>query len=290
MTLPMPWSDARSDLRPFWRYYGGKFRAAPMYPSPRHATIVEPFAGAAGYSTRYADRLVILVERYPVIAEMWRWLIEAPPSEALRIPPVDHVDDLPAWVPAGARSLVGFWMNTGATAPRRRLSSGLNALRETGRTVGWCDAVRERTARQMARIRHWQVIEGDYTDAPDIEATWFVDPPYNNAAGSHYVHSEVDFDALGAWCRERRGQVIACENEGASWLPFEALATVKAGPRSSGSAEAVWHRTERNRTENQTRSSRPVKTAPDSSTILEAGDRARTDDIQLGNVTAKGKS
>jgi hypothetical protein len=34
-------------LRPFWRYYGGKWRAAPRYPRPTHDTIIEPFAGAA---------------------------------------------------------------------------------------------------------------------------------------------------------------------------------------------------------------------------------------------------
>lgn len=39
-------------LKPFWRYYGGKYRAAPRYPVPLHRTIVEPFAGAAGYSLR----------------------------------------------------------------------------------------------------------------------------------------------------------------------------------------------------------------------------------------------
>lgn len=32
-------------LKPFWRYYGGKWRAAPSYPAPLHNTIVEPFAG-----------------------------------------------------------------------------------------------------------------------------------------------------------------------------------------------------------------------------------------------------
>ena len=41
-------------LRPFFCYYGGKWRAAPKYPPPEHDTIVEPFAGAAGYATRYA--------------------------------------------------------------------------------------------------------------------------------------------------------------------------------------------------------------------------------------------
>lgn len=73
-------------LRPFWRYYGAKWRIAPRYPAPRHRTIVEPFAGAAGYSLRYPDRDVILVEKYHVIAEIWRWLIAATPDEVRAIP------------------------------------------------------------------------------------------------------------------------------------------------------------------------------------------------------------
>ena len=51
-----------TSLRPFWAYYGGKWRAAPRYPRPMHDTIIEPFAGAAGYSLRYPDRNVVLVE------------------------------------------------------------------------------------------------------------------------------------------------------------------------------------------------------------------------------------
>ncbi len=37
-----------TDLKPFFCYFGGKWRAAPHYPTPKHAEIVEPFAGAAG--------------------------------------------------------------------------------------------------------------------------------------------------------------------------------------------------------------------------------------------------
>lgn len=209
-------------LRPFWRYYGAKWRAAPRYPAPVHDTIVEPFAGAAGYALRYPDRRVILVEKYAVIAEVWRYLIGASEAEVRAIPVVDHVDELPAWVPQGARYLVGFVMGAGQTTPRRRLSAGLRKFREQGKgAYGWSEAHRERCARQLAAIRHWQVIEGDYTAAPDIEATWFVDPPYQ-AAGVHYLHAStrIDFAALGGWCRARRGQVIACEAEGADWLPF----------------------------------------------------------------------
>lgn len=85
-------------MQPFWNYYGGKFRAAPRYPAPQFSTIVEPFAGAAGYSLRYHDRDVILVEKYPVVAEMWRYLIAVSPDEVRRIPEVEHVRELPDWV------------------------------------------------------------------------------------------------------------------------------------------------------------------------------------------------
>ncbi|MGN6108961.1 MAG: hypothetical protein ACTHU0_27895 [Kofleriaceae bacterium] len=231
-------------LRPFWRYYGGKWRAAPSYPAPRHQTIIEPFAGAAGYSLRHGiDRDVVLVEKYPTIAAIWRYLIAADPAEIRAIPEVDDVDDLPAWVPQAARWLVGFSMNSAASTPRRTLSAGRRMLRAKHRQFeGWTAAQRERVATQVKFIRHWQIIEGDYTLAPDVdEATWFIDPPYERA-GRHYVHgsSGIDYAALGAWCRARRGQTIVCEQVGATWLPFRPHAVLKAGPNSQRSAEAVW--------------------------------------------------
>lgn len=228
-------------LKPFWRYYGGKWRAAPRYPSPLHRTIVEPFAGAAGYAMRYPAHDVILIERFAVVAEMWRYLIAVTPAEVRRVPLVDAVDDLPAWVPAGARSLVGFAMNAATTHPCRTLSSGRKRLATMGRVFeGWTEAQRNRVASQVSAIRHWRIIEGDYTAAPDIEATWFVDPPYNNSAGSHYAHQVSDYAALGAWCRERAGQLIVCENDGADWLPFRAFATLKPGINGTGSREVIY--------------------------------------------------
>lgn len=232
-------------LRPFWRYYGGKWRAAPRYPAPRYATIVEPFAGAAGYSLRYPDRQVVLVERYAVIAEIWRYLISVTPAEVRRIPAVEHVDDLPGWVPQGARSLVGFNMNFATASPCRVAGKQVRAHRDkSASSVYHWNVMRERIAIQVEHIRHWRVIEGDYTAAPDGDATYFVDPPYNNHAGSHYVHGPkaIDYAALGEWCRTRKGQVIVCENEGADWLPFQPFATFNAGPRSpgKGSKEVIF--------------------------------------------------
>ena len=64
------------------------------------------------------------------------------------------------------------------------------------------------------------MIEGEYSDAPDIAATWYVDPPYQTPAGAHYPHKFTDHAALGEWCQSRRGQVIACDQEGSTWLPW----------------------------------------------------------------------
>lgn len=233
-----------SGLKPFWRYFGGKWRAAPKYPKPLHDTIVEPFAGAAGYSLRYPERKVVLVEKYPVVAEIWRYLIRVRSEEILRIPCVEDVADLPAWVPDGARWIIGFYMNKAVAAPRRRLSSGSRKDLARGlKNRGWNPTTRMHVASQVRHIRHWRVIEGDFTKAPDIRATWFVDPPYQGA-GENYVHSfsPTDFRRLAGWCRARRGQVTVCENVGAQWLPFRAfLSASRNAMTGQTSQEAIWY-------------------------------------------------
>jgi 16S rRNA G966 N2-methylase RsmD len=131
-------------------------------------------------------------------------------------------------------------MNNAVTAPRKSLSAGRIKLRAMGRKFeGWSVAQRERVASQLRCIRHWKIIEGDYTLAPNDRATWFVDPPYQ-VAGSHYVHRRIDYAALASWCRDRSGQVIVCENAGASWLPFRVFGAMKSGPSKRVSHEMIW--------------------------------------------------
>jgi hypothetical protein len=226
-------------LAPFFSFYGAKHRSAGRYPAPEHDVIVEPFAGSAGYACRYPDRAVVLVERDPVIAALWRFLIAVRPDEVRRIPAA--VEDVDTLAVPEHRALVGFWLAKGQAAPARRPSawcrSGLYARQF------WGEAIRERVASQVEAIRHWRVIEGDYTAAPDAVASWFVDPPYQRA-GRHYRFGSdgIDFARLGAWCASRRGQVVVCEANGADWLPFEALGSFKSNRRHRFSAEAVWLR------------------------------------------------
>lgn len=242
-------------LRPFWRYYGGKWRAAPLYPQPRHRRIVEPFAGAAGYSLRYADHDVVLVEKYPPIAEIWRWLIAATPHEVLSIPLVEHVDELPSWVPEAARFLVRYTLGVGLARMGNSLSQGFRnqALEHPTWTCGWDARQRASVASQVPFIRHWRVIEGDYTRARallDARTTSFWDPPYFNKAGEKYPERPKGtpeqraawYAELGEHVRAAPGQVIACENEGATWLPFRAFGTFRRGlNKSEGSREVVYY-------------------------------------------------
>lgn len=226
-------------LNRFFYYFGSKAQVGRHYPRPRHDTIIEPFAGGAGYSLWHHNRRVILVEKNPVVVGMWRYLIRTSESEIMRLPLIQAgqtLDELDCC--QEARWLIGHWLAaTGATGTARKLSG--HALDNP--EWWWSRTVRARIATQVGKIRHWQVIEGDYSQAPDIEATWFVDPPYQTAGVGTYTcdADQLDFDALADWCRARRGQTIVCENEGATWLPFTFFRSLKS--MSNGvSREAIW--------------------------------------------------
>ncbi len=233
-----------TELRPFFGFYGGKWRdAVKHFPAPTHDHIVEPFAGSAGFSLRYADRQVTLCERDPVLAGLWRYLIRVRPAEILSIPdlaPGETVDDLP--VCEEARWLVGFWVNRAPSRPRKAPSAWMRSGVRPGSF--WGERVRTLVAAQVDCIRHWHLVEGSYeqVDVPG-PATWFIDPPYQHA-GKHYVFgaSGIDYDHLAAWCRSREGQVIVCENVGATWLPFVLRANVKTTRPGLRSPEALWVR------------------------------------------------
>ena len=237
-------------LRPFLSYYGGKWRAAPRYAPPAYSAIIEPFAGGAGYSLNYADRQVILCERDPRIALIWRFLIHAAPADVLALPLMaldQSVADLPTCDPGGLE-LIRAWLQGASRNAKNHFSTfAKKAFAENPRTPAfWGEACRARIAAQVPYIKHWLLHEGTYSDLPNAPATWFIDPPYNNRAGETYRHGPagIDYAHLAAWCREREGQVIVCENEGAAWLPFRPLYETShvyaKGRAPQRATEAVW--------------------------------------------------
>jgi hypothetical protein len=154
-------------------------------------------------------------------------LIDVSAFEIRSLPLVSDVDDL-GNVPQEAKWLVGWWLDPTTYKPAKRASvrwHHAQALRE-GNHPRWYWGAERRglIARLVERIKHWKIVEGGYESSPNIEATWFVDPPYQ-VKGSTYVHGskDIDYEQLGGWCRERAGQVVVCENIGADWLPFRRL-------------------------------------------------------------------
>jgi hypothetical protein len=57
-------------------YYGSKSKIVDYYPPPKYKRIIEPFAGSARYSLKYWQNDVLLVDKYPVIVEVWNYLLK----------------------------------------------------------------------------------------------------------------------------------------------------------------------------------------------------------------------
>lgn len=229
---------------PFFPYYGVKWRAWRHYPPPVYEKIIEPFAGAANYAARYAEKQVALYDSNPVIAGLWDYLIHVKESEIRALPLVGNEDDVRDFttISQEARWLIGFWIQHGNAYPCNRPSTWFKAGERANSY--WGEVVRERLALQLRYTRHWKIHHDYCAAAKNEEATWFIDPPYQ-ATGSHYPESSqnIAYDELGRWCRGREGQVIVCEQDGADWLSFRFLAEIKTMNgvgRRGKSREAIW--------------------------------------------------
>lgn len=227
-------------MKPFFTYFGGKWRTAKSYPAPKFGTIVEPFAGSAGYAIRYFPLNVILNDKDPVIASVWNFLINASESDILSLPAkVEDVRGLN--VCQEAKWLIGFWLNKGNASPcnvpgkwmRDHLAQGtrLNSY--------WGNGVKERIASQLRHIRHWKITNRNF-DEMNVphRSTWFIDPPYH-ASGSKYRHSKIDYPALARWVRYLPGQAIVCEQGDADWLPFKPFRETKSLEGKHGKKRSV---------------------------------------------------
>jgi site-specific DNA-adenine methylase len=215
-------------------YYGSKSKLIKYYPQPIFDTIIEPFAGSAQYSFNYWWKNIILIEKDKRTANVWKYLIdEATPDQILALPLFEKGEKIIHSNPA-IRDLIALESNRG--------SAGTPRLTPQNRSR-WTDGGRERIAANLYKIKNWKIIEGNYTLAPDIEATYFIDPPYNNKAGRQYHTKFFDYEKLAKWCTSRNGQVIVCENEGADWLPFRFLRSFHGNKYIRN--EMIWTNNER---------------------------------------------
>lgn len=218
-----------------WSYYGTKKRIARHYPEPLYEDIIEPFCGAAQYSLYDENwqRQVWLNDKYTVVANLWKWLIEeATKEDILALPDMeagDKVDDHEQLCDE-ERHLIGFCINSGSAQPKKTVA----------KYNSWNRAKLD-IADNLYKIEHWKVMNIPYSEIQNVEATWFIDPPYQ--FGGEWYHSSVnnkklDYDELAVYCKERLGQTIVCENDKATWLPFKPL--VEMNGQLHKTMEVIW--------------------------------------------------
>ncbi len=218
-----------------WSYYGSKSKIAYYYPAPKHNTIIEPFAGAARYSLFYAkpETQVILCDKYQVVADLWRFLIErATPESILNLPILEPKENLDNYaLLKEEKYLIGFFLNNGSAQPKK----------SPAKFNSWNAAKRQEIADNLQKIKHWKIFCGTYQDVPNENATWFIDPPYQTQ-GKWYQSSvnnkSINYADLADYCKTRSGQVIVCENIEAKWLPFKPLVSFHG--QLHRKTEAIW--------------------------------------------------
>ena len=248
-------------MKSFFNYYGSKNQGARHYGPPRRDLVIEPFAGSAAYSVKWECPNVLLYDLSDDVCAAWDWLINCSEEDVRKLPIRFKTNEEMNSLPDGPRQVVywSFWF--GECAIGNRLPKWNDAWAREGKLTGhlanvmgplnrglssnmWDERRRDRVIRQKPLIRNWTIECLDYRNIPLRDAHWHVDPPYQCNAGRKYPHNEIDFDHLGKWCRELPGAVDVCEQEGADWLPFKRLYSMRttAPGTSKKSSEVVWRK------------------------------------------------
>jgi hypothetical protein len=185
--------------------------------------VIEPFAGGMGYSLQRQPPSAIGIERDERLVTLWHRLCGMTEAEIRDFPtPVEGERSTDRWVISAAAS------NTNNVSESRRVNRFL---------IERFEAQRQMAIKVHAYARtHVLYSLGDYRQAPDIEATWFIDPPYQHGSGYRHGSADIDYDELAEWCMTRQGQRIICEGPFADWLPFKHHAAYN-GPANYGAAK-----------------------------------------------------
>jgi site-specific DNA-adenine methylase len=217
-------------------YYGRKEKVFKYYPIPKYDTIIEPFAGSAVYSLKNFNKNITILDKDERIINIWNYLKLATSNEILSLPLLINGQSLNdeefQHLNTVQKDLISFFTNPSSAQPKRSV----------GKFNIWHEKNRKRLSEDVNKIRHWQILLGDYHDIPNQNATWFIDPPYQGNGGKYYKHGNknIDYNELSEWVQNRNGQVIVCENSEANWLPFRPLKQLQ-GQRHK-TVEVIWEK------------------------------------------------
>jgi site-specific DNA-adenine methylase len=218
-------------------YFGCKTRIAHLYPAPAQGRVIEPFAGSARYALLYREHDVWINDIDPLIYRIWKYIQQASRKDIESLPELGQGEDLRRfkWLSDEERALLGFCLNFQQVRPK-------HVCTEWAARKRTCRLLKRRLLDNLNYVRDWKITCLHYADLPDVEATWFVDPPYQHSRCRYRYHCVADYHRLARWCRTRNGQVIVCEGLGADWLPFRRFTRQQAGT-GDYFEEVIWTRT-----------------------------------------------
>lgn len=208
-------------------YYGSKSKIIKLYPKPKYDIIIEPFAGTARYALQYNDKQITLNEKYEIIYSIWKWLItKATKEEILNNRDFYLKQDIRLLqLVQEHKNLIGFCINRGSAQPHNIVQKWSCQVKSNPQWASTSHYALTTIANNLNKVKHWNIVFGDYTKLDNIEATWFIDPPYQYG-GKYYIENDINYKLLAEWCLSRKGQVIVCENDKAKWLDFKPLKKV----------------------------------------------------------------
>jgi hypothetical protein len=239
----------KDKIGPLFKWFGSKWQSAKHYPQPQHQTIIEPFAGGAGYSLNYYKHDVVIWEDDPLLKELWHWLIHTATSEEILDIPVGlavGTDIRTLQLTSGQALLLKHWQRTNNVGNCWTISPW-------GDKPGqWTENTRNRVSVEVMAIKHWEIAKPiDYIDNP---STWFIDPPYLYNYRYNKNLPDFDFSALSTFVGSisRQSLVVVCEAENKlngeipDYLPFvkshRSVTSRRKTSQSHHSSEVIYVR------------------------------------------------
>lgn len=155
-------------------YYGSKNALAKKYQFPRRNLIIEPFAGSAGYTMYHLERdkslHAILCEKSDKVFEAWQYLKHA------------TVDDLRNYKIPNAGEKTSDFFAMASSASNAFLKSNYMTMSE--RMAGRMRMELKRMERLLPLMERIEIVHGTYEELENENATWFIDPPYQQVNGA----------------------------------------------------------------------------------------------------------